>query len=75
MTLVELKAHTTARIAEIRADEALCARLYAIGICVGAFIHKTRNSTHRHPIFVSTQQACTFALGYDLAEKIVITPE
>lgn len=75
MTLLELRAKVQGKIAGINADHGQQSRLNALGICVGALIEKTQDSSSTGPVFVFTQQRCTLAIGYDLASKILITTE
>lgn len=75
MTLLELRAKVQAKIAKINTDARQRSRLNALGICEGALIEKTQESSSGRPVFIFTEQRCTLAIGYDLASKILITTE
>lgn len=75
MRLSELEIDVQARISEIQTAPDVTERLYSVGIFVGSLIQKTRTSVAGSPVCIWTTHDCTFALGYGLAEKILITRE
>ena len=75
MRLSELETDVQARISEIQTAPDVIERLYSVGIFVGSLVQKTRTSEIGSPVCIWTSHDCTFALGYGLAEKIIITRE
>jgi Fe2+ transport system protein FeoA len=75
MRLSELETDVQARISEIQTAPDVIERLYSVGIFVGSLVQKTRTSDIGSPVCIWTSHDCTFALGYGLAEKIIITRE
>ncbi len=75
MTLLDLQSHTKAIIEKILTSATQANHLKARGIYINAPIEKVGHSRSKGPVLVETGHNCHFAIGHDLAAKIVVKTE
>ena len=73
--LVKLEACTSAIITEVCTTEAQKSRLCSLGIAKGMRLYKLRPSPHDDPVIVETEHRCILAIGYDIAQCIMLLAE